>query len=356
MNRTRLENNPPPNSFTSQPFWAGKLVVVPGGAGFIGSSVVDALFAAGARVRAIDNLSSGSWQRLAPHDGRVERVEEDLTNCDLPRHFHGAHAVINMAGLAPGLMPGEERHAVLYQENLRIADAVLAATLAASVPRLVVVSSSCVYPDDAPVPTPELDLTDSMPETVNRGYGMAKREIELRAPRAAGGPTAITIARPFNACGPRDQATGPGAHVIPALLSRILDPDCREITVWGSGRQTRSFIDARDVATALLLLAEHHPHPDPVNIGSGEEITLQDLVRQLLELTGIEKPVRFDPTKPEGALRKGCDPSKLISITGFRPRYRLADSLADIVAARRGSSAGNEGLPIQGLQFSTDIH
>ena len=108
-----------------------------------------------------------------------------------------------------------------------------------------------------------------------------------------------------------------------------------DVAVWGSGRQTRSFIDARDAAAALLLLTEHHPHPEPVNVGTGEEIELGELVRTLMRLTRVIKPVRFDRTKPEGALRKGCDPSRLREITGFTPAFSLARSLDDIVAARR---------------------
>ncbi len=319
-------------------YWSGKQVVVPGGAGFIGSSVVDALVAAGARVRVIDDLSSGRWERLEPHGDRIERVEADLTRTPLDALFRDADAVLNLAGRAPGLMLDDDRHQRLHRENLELADAILAATIRTQAPRLLVVSSSCVYPDDAPVPTPELPLDGTEPEAANRGYGLAKREIEARATAAHGEHTAITIARPFNACGPRDQARGPGAHVIPSLLGRLLDPAREEIVVWGSGDQTRSFIDTRDLATALLLLVEHHPVPEPVNVGSAEEITMRGLVTALGRLGGIDKPVRFDTSKPEGAARKGCDAGRLRALTGFRPAYRLADSLAEIVAAAVGGN------------------
>lgn len=317
-----------------QGFWFGKSVVVPGGAGFIGSSVVDELVANGASVSVIDDESSGDLSRLASHQGRIAIHRSDLCAMDLAALFRGADAVLNLAGMAPGLTSDESRHERLYHGNLQIADAVLAAALAAEVPRLLVVSSSCVYPDDAPVPTPELSLDGSAPESANRGYGLAKREIERRATAAAGGPTRITVARPFNACGPRDQAYGPGAHVIPSLLGKILDPAVPEVVVWGSGRQTRSFIDVRDAARAMLLLVEHHPVPEPVNIGSDDEIPLGDLVRLLMELSGVFKPVRFDLTKPEGALRKSCDSSRLRELTGFRPEHEAMGSLRDIVTAR----------------------
>ena len=315
-------------------FWRGKSVAVPGGAGFIGSSVVDELVAKGALVTVIDDGSSGDFTRLAAHQECLTIHRADLTTVDLTRIFRGKDAVLDLAGIAPGLTTDESRHERLYQGNLRIAGAVLHAALAAEVPRLLVVSSSCVYPDDAPVPTPELPLDGTSPEHANRGYGLAKREIERRAAAAAGGQTRITIARPFNACGPRDQATGSGAHVIPSLLAKILDPALPEVVVWGSGRQTRSFIDARDAARALVLLAELHPAPAPVNVGSDEEIPLADLVRRLMALTGVSKPVRFDLGKPEGAPRKSCDASLLRRLTGFQPLYDLDASLREIVAAR----------------------
>lgn len=316
-------------------FWKGKRVLVPGGAGFIGSSVVDLLVTYGARVRVLDDLSSGDWSRLEHHGDRIQRTTVDLVSGDATQHFLHTDAVLNLAGRAPGLMLDDSRHERLYQENVRIADAVLQASLAAGVSRLLVVSSSCVYPDNAPVPTAEEPLGGTSPEQANRGYGRAKREIEARATLAVGQGTSITIARPFNACGPRDQATGSGAHVIPSLLTRVLDPNSSELLVWGSGNQSRSFIDSRDVASALLQLTEKHPYPDPVNIGSDEEITMRELVETLMRLCSVKKVIRYDTTKPEGALRKACNPAKLIQLTGFQPKYRLSDSLAEIVAARR---------------------
>lgn len=339
-------------------YWQEKQVIVPGGAGFIGSSVVDSLVELGARVTVIDNESSGEFSRLSHHGDAIRIVRADLTAIELATHFRGADAVLNLAGHAPGLTLHESRHETLFRENLRIADAVLDAALAAEVPQLLVVSSSCVYPDDAPLPTPELELDGTEPEAANRGYGLAKREIERRAIAASKGPVQIIIARPFNACGPRDLATGPGAHVIPSMLEKILDPDQPEVVVWGSGRQTRSFIDTRDAATALLLLAAHHRTPEPVNLGSSEEIELGELVRELMRLTGVCKPVRFDLTKPEGALRKSCDCSRLHRMTGFTPAYTLGDSLRDIVAARNpfgnllSPRPDDTGLPAFGRSYS----
>jgi GDP-L-fucose synthase len=316
-------------------FWHDKKVIVPGGAGFLGSSVVDALVTTGARVTVIDDESHGDFTRLADHGDTIERIRADLTaSIDLTGIFHGSHAVLDFAGVAPGLMEDESRHEILYQKNLRLAGAILQAALRAEVPHLLVVSSSCVYPDDAPVPTPEMLLMGNLPEHANRGYGRAKREIEARAVAAMGGPVRITLARPFNACGPRDIHGGPGSHVIPSLLTKILDPRVPEVVVWGSGSQTRAFIDARDLASAVLLLIEHHHGPQAVNIGTAEEITLAELASHLMRACGVDKPLVFDTSRPEGAAKKSCDASLLRDLTGFTPRFGLEASLRDIVQAR----------------------
>jgi len=312
-------------------FWNGRRVLVPGGAGFIGSHLCDHLAEMGAQVTALDNLSSGSWSRLDAAAESIQKIEADVTDPVAAKFFRTAEVVMNLAGLAPGLSDDPARHERLFQRNLEIAAAVLGAVIAHRVPRLLVVSSSCVYPDDAPVPTPEYDHAGTEPEHANRGYGLAKREIEAAAIRAAAEfpHLQIAIARPFNVFGERDRNGGPGAHVIPALLERLSGPD-PEIVVWGSGEQTRSFIHAADVARALALLTVHHAVADPVNIGHESEVSIRELLELLMQISGIHKPVIFDRTKPEGAARKACDAGKLRCLTGFTPRISLEEGLRRI--------------------------
>lgn len=311
-------------------FWNGRRVLVPGGAGFIGSHLCEHLAEMGAHVTALDNLSSGSWSRLAAA-GAIQQIEADVTDPAAAGFFNNAEVVMNLAGLAPGLTVDPLRHERLFHRNVEIADAILRAVISHRVPRMLVVSSSCVYPDDAPVPTPEYDPAGTEPELANRGYGLAKREIEAAALRAAAGHPhlQLAIARPFNVFGERDRNGGPGAHVIPALLERLAGPD-PEIVVWGSGEQTRSFIHAADVARAMALLTVHHAVADPVNIGHEQEISIRELLELLMEISGIRKPLVFDRTKPEGAARKACDAGKLRRLTGFTPQISLEDGLRRI--------------------------
>jgi nucleoside-diphosphate-sugar epimerase len=224
----------------------------------------------------------------------------------------------------------------LLGRNLLIGTTVLEAARQAGVRRVLVVSSSCVYPDDAPVPTPELPAFTGEPERANSGYGWAKRYLELQARHYADEwGMEVALARPFNAYGARDLATGPLAHVIPALIERLLS-DSPRLVVWGSGRQTRSFIHARDVAAGLMLATERYAVCDPVNVGHDHETSIRRLVRLLTELAEVHKEVVFDRSKPEGCLRKSADMTKFRRVTGgFNPSTDLKSGLREMLEAHR---------------------
>jgi len=312
-------------------------VVVPGGAGFIGSYLVEQLVAEGARVTVVDNLESGRLANLEGVLDRIEFVEADVADLALCRDlFRDKDVVMNLAARAPGVGHSHTHHPELLGRNLQIGSAVLEAARQAGVPRVLVVSSSCVYPEDAPVPTPELPAFTGEPEQVNSGYGWAKRYLELQAHHYAERfGMEIAIARPFNAYGARDLGSGERAHVIPALIERLLS-DEPELVVWGSGDQTRSFIHARDVAAGLRLLTERYAVCDPVNVGHDRETAVRDLVEMLMDLAGLRKRVVFDTSKPEGCLRKAADMTKFRRVTGgFEPTTDLRTGLLEMIEARR---------------------
>jgi len=316
-------------------------VAIPGGAGFIGSYLVEQLVVAEALVTVIDNLESGRRSNLDTVKSEIDFIEADVTNISLcRRHFAGQDLVLNLAGRAPGVGFSHMHHNDLLARNLQIGSAVLEGARQAQVKRSLVVSSSCVYPDEAPVPTPELPVFTGEPEQVNSGYGWAKRFLELQARYYADHfAMEIAVARPFNAYGGRDVAQGERSHVIPALIDRLLS-DAPQFTVWGSGRQTRSFIHARDVAAGLRLITERYAVCDPVNVGHDQEISIQDLVALLMELSGIHKPVIFDTSKPEGARRKSADTTKLRQVTGgFESQTDLRQGLAEMIEAHRTRAA-----------------
>lgn len=318
-------------------FWENRKVAVPGGAGFIGSHVVEHLVSWGAVVTVLDNLESGHRSNLKAVKDKIEFIRADVTEVALCRRaFLGKDIVMNLAGRAPGVGFSHRHHENQFGRNLLIGSAVLEGARQAGVPRFLLVSSSCVYPEDAPVPTPELPPFTGEPERVNSGYGWAKRYLELQAHHYAENfGMAIAIARPFNSYGPRDLARGERAHVIPALMARLFD-DAPELVVWGSGRQSRSFIHVRDVAAALCLLTQHYAVCDPVNVGHDREVSMADLVRLLMELSGRHKRLVFDASKPEGAWRKSADMTKFRRlIPGFSPGTDLREGLREMLAAPR---------------------
>jgi nucleoside-diphosphate-sugar epimerase len=319
-------------------FWQGKSVIVTGGAGFIGSYMVELLVSHEAKVTVIDNLESGHLENLENVRKEITFIQGDVTVVEHCRHwFAHQDAVLNLAGRAPGVGYSHLNHEVLLGRNILIGSSVLEGARQAGVGRTLVVSSSCVYPDEAPVPTPELPLFTGEPERVNSGYGWAKRFQELQAMHYARDfGMEIALARPFNAYGSRDLTLGARSHVIPAIIHRLLS-DAPELIVWGSGSQTRSFMHGRDVAAALLLLTERYAVCDPVNVGHDQEIAIQDLVALLMELSGINKPVVFDTSRPEGCQRKAADPAKLQRVTGgFTPQTDLRAGLLEILTVLRG--------------------
>jgi len=318
-------------------FWQERKVVVTGGAGVIGSYLAEELVSQQAKVTVLDNLEAGRLENLAAIRDRITFVEGDITDIAFCRdQFHGQDVVMNLAAQAPGVGHSQNNHVSLLGRNVQIGSVVLEAARQVRVPRFLVVSSSCVYPDDAPVPTPELPVCTGEPERVNSGYGWSKRHQELLAHYYARefGMT-IAIGRPFNAYGARDYGRGDKSHVIPAVIERLLQPG-PELVVWGSGRQTRSFIHARDVALGMMLITEHYAVCDPVNLGHDHETSMAELARLLVDLSGSRKTIVFDTTKPEGAPRKSADMTKFRKVTnGFEPQTDLRTGLLEMLEMHR---------------------
>lgn len=308
-----------------------------GGAGNLGSHVVEWLVAAGARVVVADNLSTGRRANLAGAGNGPELLVGDLTAAGFAEECcTGQDIVLHVAGVAPGLQAEGADHAALLGTNLLLGSSVLAASLRAGVRRVLLVSSSCVYPEAAPVPTPESTPLTGEPEKVNRGYAWAKRHLEtLATEQATRHGQEMVIVRPFNLYGPRDLWGGRGGHVLPSLLQRVLAPG-PVLTLWGDGTQRRSLLHSRDAAWLIAWLAAHHASVAPVNIGSAEEYTIVELARALLTATGIAKSIEFEPAMPAGVSRKLADLGLLRSLLGTTvpPGTKIADGIAEVVAAQ----------------------
>lgn len=319
---------------TQQGFWQGKKVLVGGGCGFLGSYLTPELVRAGAQVTVIDNLDNSSADALGEVSNQVEFVEADLRDaavCD--RVTKGQDVVMNLAAKAFGMEYSRAHNGEMLVYNLLCTLIALEAARKNNVERFLIVSSSCVYPDDAPVPTPELDVFTGMPESVNEGYGWAKRIQELAGDYYARDyGMKVSIVRPFNPYGGNYRwGSEDKAHVIPALVKRVLDGE-DPMVCWGSGNQRRNFLHASDAARLIMKVVEKDAVATPVNIGYDDDVSIADLVNLICEVAGVAPKIVFDTTKPEGRFRKAAHAARLRDITDdYRPQVTLRDGIAEMV-------------------------
>jgi GDP-L-fucose synthase len=314
-------------------YYRDKKVLVTGGAGFIGSHLVEMLVKLGAQVTVPVRPST---QRMF-----LDKVKQDIAivTADLfePRSIaavmRGQTIVMHLAAAkGGGIVHSMAHHGSLFRDNMLSSINVLDAARDAAVQRLLVVSSACVYPRDATIPTPEDEGFKDVPEPTNAGYGWSKRMAEyLAAAYSDEYGMNIGIARPFNAYGPRDDFFRPTNHVIPGLITRLFNGE-NPLTVWGSGKQTRSFLYVEDFARGLLYTCAAEHVRGPLNLGSDEEITIADLATLVAEISGLAVPIVLDPGKPDGQPRRACDTHLAKATLAFQAEVPLRQGLAHTIA------------------------
>ncbi|MGH9387575.1 MAG: NAD-dependent epimerase/dehydratase family protein [Vicinamibacterales bacterium] len=313
-------------------YYRKRSVLVTGGAGFAGSHVVEALVAMGARVR-VPVRESTKLSFLADVISDIEIVDADLFDAAEARGaVEGQDIVLHLAAAkGGGISHSMLHHGSLFRSNMLSAIQMLDAARDAQVERFVAVSSACVYPRDSQAPTPEEDGVRDAPEPTNAGYGWSKRMVEFLsgAYREEFGLN-IGIVRPFNLYGPRDDFFRPSSHVIPGIVTRLFDGE-RPLTVWGSGKQTRSFLYVDDLVRGVLLAGARTDVTGPLNLGSNEEISIADLARLIVEVSGLGVDVVLDPSKPDGQPRRACDTSRAKVELGFEARTTLREGLAKTI-------------------------
>jgi nucleoside-diphosphate-sugar epimerase len=316
-------------------FWSSKRVLVGGGCGFLGSYLVPQLVASGAHVLVVDNLENGSPDRL---DAVASDIQLEVADLSEPRVAAKVTAnqdvVINLAARACGMEYSRTHNGEMLVSNLLSTLVPLEQARLNGVPRYAIISSSCVYPDDAPIPTPELDVFSGLPESVNEGYGWAKRMQELAGSYYAQDyGMKVTIVRPFNPYGGNYRwGSEDKAHVVPALVKRVLDGE-DPLIVWGSGQQRRNFLHAADATALILRVIASDRGPAPVNIGFDDDISIKELVDLICRVAGVAPATVFDTTKPEGRFRKCADPTRLNSIAAdYTPQVSLQSGIEEMVA------------------------
>lgn len=316
--------------------------IVTGGAGFIGSHLVDALIADGQQVRVLDNFTRGSMENLR-EAMRTGQTEIKVMNLENERFAMRSDDIVwHLAAKVTGIEYNRHHQYDMLRTNLAINYNVIE-SVRRQRPRLFVyISTACIYPHDAPVPTPESAGEICNPEPTNHGYGVAKwvgEQMVKHLSREYDVP--CLIVRFFNAFGERDYYDKETSHVAPALIRRVLEGE-NPLNVWGSGNQTRIFVDAKDIARALLILAEKVQTPevwysfkniDPVivNMGHKREISIRELAETIVKVCDTETDIVFDTSRPDGYPRRAADTAFLKRLIGWVPDTPLETTIAAMV-------------------------
>lgn len=325
------------DDFLKNGYWKNKKVLVTGGCGMMGSYVTEFLVASGASVRVADNLQRGSVKFIESVFERVEFSKADLLDLDACREVcEGQEIVMNLAAKVTGIEYNRTHQREMFETNFLLQRNVIHAAAEAGARRFLQVSTACIYPHDALVPTPESEGSRGTPEPTNGGYGWAKRMGEqLACYYTQETAMECVIARPFNAYGPRDNFEEAECHVIPALINRILRGD-DPVEIWGSGNQKRVFVHARDIAQGMILLTEKAPPADPVNVGHDRMVTIKELFQTISCVLERFPKASYDPEKPEGYAARAADTAKLRTLTGFVPSTSLEEGISEM-AERLGT-------------------
>lgn len=297
--------------------WKDKTIMVTGGAGFLGSHVVERLRDAGCRNVLVPR--SRQYDLRNPQTA-MELIKE--TRPDL---------IIHLAAAVGGIEANRKNPGSFFYDNLTMGVHLMEAARIYDVKKFVACGTICSYPKFAPVPFREEDLWNGYPEETNAPYGLAKKMllVQSQAYRQQYGFNSIFLL-PVNLYGPRDNFDLETSHVIPALIRKCLEAKEQNkdhITVWGTGKATREFLYVEDAAEAILLAAEHYDGDQPVNIGTGEEISIQSLAELIAELTGYTGEIRWDPQKPDGQPRRCLDVRKAKEYFGFEAKVSLKEGL-----------------------------
>jgi nucleoside-diphosphate-sugar epimerase len=289
-------------------------ILVTGGAGFLGSHVVEKLQGHELIV-----------PRRATTDLREQSEVRKLLLDTRPR------MVIHLAAVVGGIGANRKHPGQFFYDNASMGIEMIEASRRAGVEKFVCLGTICAYPKMTSVPFKEEDLWNGYPEETNAPYGLAKKMllVQLQAYRQEYGFKGIYLL-PVNLYGPRDNFDPESSHVIPALIRKCVEAKRRKahtIPAWGTGRATREFLYVEDAADAIVKAAERYDGPEPVNLGSGQEISMSRLVELICTLTGFSGQVQWDASKPDGQPRRQLDTSRAEKLFGWRATTPLEDGL-----------------------------
>lgn len=298
-------------------FWFTRKICVTGGAGFLGSYVLEKLSNRGAENVFVPTIEE--YNLVEPDD-----VKRMLADAD-------PDIVIHLAANVGGIGANQAHPAEFFYDNLMMGVQLIHQSWKRGIEKFVAIGTVCAYPKFTPIPFEEENLWDGYPEETNAPYGLAKKMqlVQSEAYREQYNFNSIFLI-PVNLYGPRDNFNLETSHVIPALIRKALEAQERgddHLVVWGDGSPTREFLYAQDAAEGIILAAERYNSSDPVNLGSGEEISIKELAEKIVELTGFEGELLWDTSRPNGQPRRALDTSRAKERFGFEAQVNLEEGL-----------------------------
>jgi GDP-L-fucose synthase len=298
-------------------FWKNRRVCVTGGAGFLGSFLVERLRRGGTQEIFIPRIEEYNLVKVEDIRRMLDDAQPDL--------------ILHLAAHVGGIGANSEHPAEFFYDNLMMGVQLMHEAWKRGVEKVVALGTVCAYPKYTPIPFHEDDLWNGYPEETNAPYGLAKKMllVQAQAYRQQYGFNAIFLL-PVNLYGPRDNFDPRSSHVIPALIRKCLEAQERgeaEIEIWGDGSPTREFLYVEDAAEAITLAAERYNGPDPVNLGSGNEISIKHLAELIARLTGYEGKFVYNTKRPNGQPRRALDTSRAEKYFGFKAKTGFEEGL-----------------------------